>query len=131
MTLTHVEIDLELGIPALPPLRLVLQSAPVRGPIRKRRGRDRQRARRQQRHPRVVQLQRLLVLKYAIRFSLILSLSFFVDTFVIVHLQILGWSYLKPGDGGRRKRGRRAGERRRLAEKHSLVIGLDVEGRDA
>ena len=71
--LTHVEIDLEFGIPALPLLRLVLQSAPVRGPIRKRRGRDRQRARRQQRHPRVVQLQGLLILQFTIHFILIHS----------------------------------------------------------
>ena len=62
-TLTHVEIDLELRVPALPALRLVLQPTPVRGPVGERGGRDRQRARRQQRHPRVVQLQRLLVLQ--------------------------------------------------------------------
>ena len=73
MALTHVEIDLEFGIPALPLLRLVLQSASVRGPIRKRRGRDRQRARRQQRHPRVVQLQGLLILQFTIHFILIHS----------------------------------------------------------
>ena len=71
--LTHVEIDLEFGIPALPLLRLVLQSASVRGPIRKRRGNDRQRARRQQRHPRVVQLQGLLILQFTIHFILIHS----------------------------------------------------------
>ena len=68
MALTHVEIDPELGVPALPPLRLVLQSTSIRGPIRKRRGRDRQRARRQQRHPRVVQLQGLFVLQNTIHF---------------------------------------------------------------
>ena len=68
MALTHVEIDPELGVPALPPLRLVLQSTSIRGPIRKRRGRDRQRARRQQRHPRVVQLQGLFVLQSTVHF---------------------------------------------------------------